>query len=111
MLFCLCLFLVSCADNCKNINGKFSSFSTSLRYDYLFTYDFNDGEVRLLNTSRTGIGADYKSGNTQTGTYEVKGEEVVMNFGGSDVILVINRDANGCISSLSNEDSIYERQK
>ena len=64
-----------------------------------------------MNTSRTGIGAEYKSGTTQEGTYDVQGDRITMNFGGSDVYLTINRSSDGCITSLSNDESEYTREE
>jgi hypothetical protein len=109
--FGLITALQSCTNSCKDVEGKFSSFSTSLRYDYLFTYKFSNGKVSLMNTSRTGIGAEYKSGTTQEGTYDVQDDRITMNFGGYDVYLNINRSSDGCISSLSNDESEYNREE
>ena len=103
------IFCISCSKSCKDVNGDFSNFSTSLRYTYLTIYKFSGSNVKLMSTSKTGS-QDYKPGLSQEGSFKADGDKVIMNFGGSDVILNISRDSDGCIKSLSNDIGTYERR-
>lgn len=109
ILITLILLLQSCTNNCKDVNGDFSQFYTSLRYTQLTTYRFSGSSVKLMSTSKTGS-QDYKPGASQEGSFRLDGEKVIMNFGGEDVILNINRSPDGCINSLSNDNGIYEKK-
>jgi len=62
-----------------------------------------------MSTSKTGS-QEYKSNGSQEGSFKVDGDKVIMNFGGSDVILNINRSSDECIKSLSNDIGTYERR-
>jgi hypothetical protein len=70
-------------------------------------YKFSGNNVELMAISKTG-NQDYKSvSSPQEGSFKVDGEKVIVNFGGSDVTLNINRSSEGCIESLSNDFGTY----
>lgn len=103
----ICFTISSCTTTCKDVNGEFSQLSTSIRYTYLTRYKFNGNNVQLMEISKTG-NQDYKLvSSPREGSFKVYGEKVIANFGGSDVTLNINRSAEGCIESLSNDFGTY----
>jgi hypothetical protein len=103
------LVFFSCANDCKDVNGTFSEITTGLRYSFASAYIFSGNEVRLTMISKKGS-QDYKSDGSDVGNFKIDNEKVIMNFGGSDVILIINRNADGCIQSLSSTNTTYEKR-
>ncbi len=108
LITCMSILLISCSKNCKELNGKFSMLTTSIRYTYYDVYEFKGNTVTMMSVSKIGSG-DYKPGVTQRGNFKVDGDRVVANFGGSDVMLSINRSSDGCINSISNEIGTFKR--
>ncbi len=105
------ILFASCVSkkSCKDLNGKFSEFSTNSNSTNLTTYEFDGNSVKLMSMSKYGK-QEYKSDGTQNGKFNVDGDKVVMNFGGSDVTLIINRNSDGCVISLSNDIATYEKR-
>jgi hypothetical protein len=96
------------SNDCKSISGKsFSESSLNQRYKWMFTYKFNNGNVTLSSGSKVG-NSDWKFETPQKGKYNIKGDRITMNFGGSDVYLTIKRSNEGCITSLSNNSTTYK---
>jgi hypothetical protein len=71
----------------------------------MFTYKFNSGNVTSSSGSKVG-NSDWKFETPQKGKYNINGDRITMNFGGSDVYLTIKRSKEGCITSLSNNSSV-----
>ena len=102
------IFLISCSSNCKTLSGKtFVGGTYDNRYSYVTSYEFSGNNVTLLSMSKIGEG-EYKKDNRQEGVYSIQGDLIVLNFGGTDVTLNINRESNGCIELLTNEFGSYK---
>ena len=109
-LIILIFITTSCSDNCKSLNGnKFINFSSGIRYSYITSYKFSGNSVSMLSMSKVGSD-EYKKDNSQEGYYSINGENIRLNFGGSDVYLFINKNSEGCITSLSNELGTYQKK-
>lgn len=90
------LFFIFLLVSCSKISGKYDKFSEGWlgQDNSLSTYDFGMfGQVTYsLSTSGSRSSNYYKS---FSGNYKIDGNQVVLNFGGSDRVLKIN--ANGDI--------------
>lgn len=108
-LFFISVFLISCSNNCRTLSGNtFVGGTYGSRYSYVTSYEFSDSKVILLSMSKVGED-EYKKTNRQEGSYTIQGEQIVLNFGGSDVKLYITRESNGCIDLLTNEFGSYKK--
>ena len=96
--------------NCNVVIGEFNQLILGNRYTYSTRYSFDEDKVSMLSMSKVGSGEFKKDGRSE-GTFRIVNDEVIMNFGGSDVKLNITKDSKGCIRFLSNEFGQYERDK
>ena len=96
--------------NCNVVTGEFNQLIIGNRRTYSTRYSFDEDKVSMLSMSKVGSGEFKKDGRSE-GTFRIVNDEVIMNFGGSDVKLNITKDSKGCIRFLSNEFGQYERDK
>jgi hypothetical protein len=72
------------------ISGQYSQFSYGNTISTLSTYDFGSfGKVKYMNSSKISNSKDFYS---SEGSYKIEGDNVIMNFGGRNVILNISSD-------------------
>jgi len=91
------------SNNCTNIRGGWSSSST---YDANGLH-FSNGNVTLGFTNQNhGYGAgSERYGSSTTGKYSIRGNSIIMNFGGTDMYATIN----GCAETITYQGKIYVR--
>ncbi len=105
--FVVLIFQLFNSDDCKSLSGKiFSQSSLNQSYKWMFTYEFQNENVTLSSGKKSGTG-EWKFDNSQNGKYKLEGDRIIMNFGGNDVYMTINRSSGGCISSISNNSETY----
>ena len=91
----LFFFLAVSFSSCSKISGKYSQFNEGWlgTQNSLSTYDFGSfGSFTYMNsTSGSRSSNSYYS---SKGKFDIEGNKVVLNFGGSDRILTISDDNN-----------------
>jgi len=103
--------LYSCLNDCSNLYGEYqhSEYYQKRGGASLSTYDFRNGSVNFLNLYRASSQA--KSMRTSDdGNYRIEGDNLIMNFGGSDVYGYINKDSKGCINSIEIHGEFYTKK-
>ena len=113
LLLFLTFSISSCGGGCTKLNGSYKHFEyyQASGGSSLKTYEFSGNKVKIYSGWQTNRETKLKSDSSTQGNFRMEEDKIIMNFGGSDVFGYVNRDSNGCISSLSIRGENFSKDK